>query len=101
MLSTTVQELFDQDDQSILTKNRPLKATGTHVSIIGHVTETELRRRLDQLNLVNGFINRFLIILVRRSRSLPLGGNVDARAVMERPPRWLRSFFIKPYTTLF
>ena len=57
-----------------LTKNSPAKATGAHVSIIGHVTENELRRHLTETEAGNGFGNRFLWICVRRSKELPEGG---------------------------
>ena len=50
------------------TKNSPLKATGTHISIIGHITFDELRATLDRTSMFNGFANRFLYACVRRSQ---------------------------------
>ena len=57
-----------------LTKNSPAKATGAHISIIGHITENELRRHLTETEAGNGFGNRFLWCVVRRSKELPEGG---------------------------
>src|SRR5262249_36013415 len=51
-----------------------LKATGAHISILGHITKQELLRDLDSTSAANGFGNRFLWICVRRSKCLPKGG---------------------------
>lgn len=81
ILSAVIRSSWDGDRLQTLTKNSPLKATGAHVSIIGHVTKTELMRLLTQTDTENGFANRFLWVLVKRSKSLPFGGDwqtVDA-----------------------
>jgi len=58
-----------------LTKNSPIKATGAHISIIGHITKSELIRALREIETGNGFANRFLWLCVRRSKCLPFGGD--------------------------
>ena len=58
-------------------RTNPRKATGAHISIIGHITRDELRRQLDSTELANGFANRFLWVCAKRSRLLPDGGNLD------------------------
>lgn len=73
-LSPTIRQAWDGGKLSILTKNSPLKATNTHVSIIGHVTKSELLRRLSKTETDGGFTNRFLWVMVRRSKKLPFGG---------------------------
>lgn len=74
-LSPIIRWAWDaQEVLQALTKNSPAKATGAHVSIIGHVTESELRRHLTETEAGNGFGNRFLWICVRRSKELPEGG---------------------------
>ena len=57
----------------VLAKNTPAKATGAHISIVGHVTRDELLRYLDTTEAGNGFGNRFLWFCVRRSKTLPEG----------------------------
>lgn len=57
-----------------LTKNSPGKASGAHISIIGHITRDELRRYLTETDMANGLANRFLWLCVRRSKCLPDGG---------------------------
>jgi hypothetical protein len=59
---------------AILTKNSPAKATAAHISIIGHITIDELRRRLTRTEAGNGFANRFCYACVKRSKILPEGG---------------------------
>jgi len=58
-----------------MTRGSPLCATGSHISIVGHITVEELRARLTRTDTANGFANRFLFMLVRRSNVLPFGGD--------------------------
>jgi hypothetical protein len=76
ILSTVIRQSWDSGDLRTLTKNSPTKATGAHISIIGHVTEKELRRYLGETEQANGFGNRFLWVCSRRSKLLPEGGQV-------------------------
>lgn len=52
-----------------------------HVCVLGHITADELRGKLTAIEVANGFANRFLYVLVKRSKLLPKGGNLDERAV--------------------
>lgn len=95
-LSAVVRQAWDTGDLRVMTKKSPARASGAHVSIIGHVTAEELLRYLDRTEAANGFINRFLILCVRRARLLPEGGRiheVDFRSFHERLARavaWAR-----------
>ena len=73
-LSPVIRQAWDGQDLRTLTKNNTARATGPHVSIIGHITADELRRYLNATETANGFGNRFLWAVVRRSRELPHGG---------------------------
>jgi hypothetical protein len=77
-LSTTLREAWDGEVLGTLTKNAPERATGAHVSIIGHITKDELRRYLSETEQANGLGNRFLWFYVRRSQLLPDGGDLDS-----------------------
>lgn len=76
-LSPVIRGLWDDGRAGNLTKNDPEKATGAHVSIVGHVTAAELAEGLDRAELANGFANRFLFVCTRRARSLPFGGSLS------------------------
>jgi hypothetical protein len=76
ILSPMIRRAWDGDKLATLTRTAPLAATDAHISIIGHITETELRARLTRIDAANGFANRFLFTLVRRSKLLPFGGNL-------------------------
>jgi hypothetical protein len=73
-LSPNIRNAWDGHKLQSLTKNSPLSATDAHISIIGHITVDELRVRLGRTELANGFANRFLFALVKRSKILPFGG---------------------------
>lgn len=72
-LSPTLRDAWDSGELRLLTKNKPAKATGAHISVIGHITGEELRRHLDTTEMGNGFANRFIWLCVRRSKFLPDG----------------------------
>ncbi len=74
-LSSVIRQAWDTDRLRVMTKN-PVKATEAHVSIVGHITEVELIRNLDETESANGFANRFNWICARRSKYLPDGGNL-------------------------
>lgn len=76
-LSPTIRQAWDTGNLNTMTKNQPAKATGAHISIVGHVTQDELQRYLGQTEMGNGFANRFLFACVRRSKCLPEGGSID------------------------
>ena len=71
ILSVTIRQAWDSGRLSPLTKTNPIEATGAHVSILGHITREELLRHLTETEQANGFANRFLWMLVRRSKVLP------------------------------
>lgn len=73
-LSATVREAWDTGNLRTLTKHDPIVATGAHVCIVGHITDTELRAELTQTDSANGFANRFMFVGVKRSKLLPHGG---------------------------
>ncbi len=75
-LSAIVRNAWDTGELQSLTKNAQARATGAHISIIGHITKDELLRYLDTTEAGNGFGNRFLWVCVKRSKLLPLGGRV-------------------------
>jgi hypothetical protein len=82
-LSTLVRQAWETGRLRALTKNSPAQATDAHISLIGHVTAEELRRHLRATEQANGFGNRILWVLVRRSKSLPEGGRFAPEALGE------------------
>lgn len=56
-------------------------ADDAHVCMLGHVTVEELRAKLVDTEVSNGFANRHLFALVRRSQLLPSGGNFSDQDV--------------------
>lgn len=76
-LSEVLRNAWDSGDIQTLTKNNPLRATNAHISIIGHITETELNKRMGSNAIFNGFANRFLVVCAKRARLLPDGGNLS------------------------
>jgi hypothetical protein len=86
-LSPVIRQAWDDGTLQTLTKNSPMKATETHVSMIGHITRAELLRYLTETEAANGFANRFVWLLVKRSKILPFGGEwhtVDSATLVRR-----------------
>ena len=83
ILSRIIRDAWDRGDLATLTKNSPARATGAHISIVGHITADELRHDLDRTSMGNGYANRFLFACVRRANVLPFGGALDEETVCE------------------
>lgn len=77
-LSPILRNAWDGSDLATLTKASPLKATAPHISILGHITSTELLKHMVESEAANGFGNRFLWACVRRSKKLPFGGELSS-----------------------
>lgn len=73
-VSDLLRRAWDCGDLRTMTKNSPARATGAHVTVIGHITKPDLTRLLSETDTLNGFGNRFLWLAVRRSKLLPDGG---------------------------
>ncbi len=80
-LSPVLRNAWDTGSMSIKTKNAPCRVTGAHIALIAHITVDEHRRRLDDTEVMGGTINRFLHVLVRRSKLLPEGGRPSQSAI--------------------
>ena len=73
-LSPIVRQAWDGGRLRVMTRTNPMKATDAHISIIGHISKEELVRYLAESEAASGFANRFLWLLVRRSKALAFGG---------------------------
>ena len=72
VLSDVARRAWDGDRVlRTITKTSPTRATDAHVSIIGHTTPEDLRRHLDETEVLNGLMNRFIFIAAQRVRKLP------------------------------
>jgi hypothetical protein len=78
ILSPILRQAWDTGTLRPLTKNNPIAATDAHISVIGHITRDELLRYLDDTERANGYANRFLWALVRRSKKIPNPTGVPA-----------------------
>ncbi len=74
-LSAIIRQAWDTGNLAVIRRNQPERATNAHISIIGHITDDELRKCLQQTDEVNGYANRFLWVCAERSKKLPEGGN--------------------------
>lgn len=74
-LSPVIRCAWDGGRLRTMTRAAPLVASNAHISIVGHITPDELQQQLDANETTNGLLNRFLIIAVKRSRSLPDGAS--------------------------
>jgi hypothetical protein len=82
-VSAQLRQAWDSGVLRTLTRKDPLVATDAHISVIGHITREENSRYLDATEIANGFANRFLWLLVRRSKLLPEGGDVSEQLLRD------------------
>jgi hypothetical protein len=70
-LSAILRMAWDSGDIAPLTKSNRIKATGAHISVIGHITQGELMQLLRTTDIWNGFANQVLWFCVRRAKCVP------------------------------
>lgn len=70
-ITEVIREAYDSGNLSVLTKNDPVTATNTNVSIIAQSTIEEFRNVLKGVDCDNGFYNRFLFCKASRANVIP------------------------------
>jgi hypothetical protein len=83
ILSPTLRDAWDGKPLGSLTKSTPTRTSSSHISIIGHITEDELRRELTATEATNGFVNRFLFVLAWREKQIPRPRSFDGPEVLQ------------------
>jgi hypothetical protein len=76
-LSPIIRLSWDGAMLRVMTRGAKGECAEPHISIIGHITNTELQTLLTTNDAANGFANRFLWVGVARSKCLPFGGDVS------------------------
>jgi hypothetical protein len=85
-LSDQMRDLWDGHPIDIL--NRKATALDKHYfSMIGNVTVAELKAKMSDLDLSNGFGNRIMWVYAQRSKLLPAGTGVDNHVVWDIAPK--------------
>lgn len=74
-LSPVIRQAWDGSMLRVMAKKAKAACAEPHISIIGHITNTELQLLLSKSDAQNGFANRFLWVGTTRSKCLPFGGN--------------------------
>lgn len=70
-LAGVLRQAWDGGALTVLNR-KALRASSSHVAIVGHVTPREFRIRLAESEMSGGTYNRFLPIYVDRAKRLPL-----------------------------
>jgi hypothetical protein len=65
-LGPILRTLWEEDSAQVMTRTEPLRATGVHLVVIGHISPRELKLRLSEADVSGGTVNRFLPIHVRQ-----------------------------------
>lgn len=75
-LAAVQRQAWDGKPLSVLNRQQ-LKASSSHVAVIGHITPREFRLRLADADLSGGTYNRYLPVFVERTRLLPIPEGVN------------------------
>lgn len=81
--SPVIRDCYDSTTLQIANKNTPETATDVQVVIIAHITMRELLRDLNEIEMQNGFANRFIWMFVHRRQHLPLGPKIPDKIIDE------------------
>lgn len=80
-LSAVLRNAWDGGQLRVMTRRNPVKASETHISCVAHITRDELLRLSTDTDAANGLFNRWLWVAVRRSKTLPFGGDLAPEAL--------------------
>lgn len=69
-LGPILRSLWEDDWAQVMTRSEPLKVSGIHLIVLGHITARELRLKLSDADVSGGTVNRFLPVAVLRSKLL-------------------------------
>jgi hypothetical protein len=85
-------------------KNSPEKATGAHISLIGHITRSELLKVIQEIENQNGFSNRILWIATYRRQIIPepkpIDWQKDHQDIVERLTEIIETFTSREKTEM-
>lgn len=70
-ISHVMRDLWDDGEAETMTKGDPVKVTGAHLTVIGHITPRELRLKLTEVDVAGGLANRYLYCWSHRTQLLP------------------------------
>lgn len=79
-LAGILRDAWDGRPLSVITR-KPIKASGSHIAVLGHVTAREFRTQLAESELAGGTYNRFLPLWVERTAILPFADPPDPKLV--------------------
>lgn len=79
-LSHVLRDAWEGQAMSVLNRSA-LKASSSHIAVVGHITPTEFRMRLAEADMAGGTYNRFLPIFVQRSKQLALPEPIPASKI--------------------
>lgn len=82
-LSQILRQAWDGDRLAVRSRSDTATADGAHIAVLGHITTEELRAKLVDTEVANGFANRHLFVLAKRSQLLPHGGNLSQEDLAE------------------
>jgi hypothetical protein len=102
-LSPLLRCAWDSGNLRTLDRHHPLQASGTHISLVGHITQHEVSQHLHRTDSHNGFANRCLWTCVRRSQCLPQGGSLTTEDLtgiareLRRTLHWVGTGTAQPF----
>lgn len=84
-MSPILRATWDSGAAAIHTRTQKhVKVTDGHLSLIAHITIDEIRKKLADVELSNGLVNRALFVLAKRSKELPFGAELPDCSSLQR-----------------
>jgi len=80
-LSAALRQIWDSGSYSPMTKRERTTCTDAHINIVTHTTHAELRAMLEEVQILNGFANRFLWVCSRRNKVIAEPKRMDREAL--------------------
>lgn len=82
-LSPAIRGFWDRGSFSPLTKNNRVSATGAHICFVGHITDDELYKEMQDVEYLNGFANRLIWAVIRRPKIVPIPRSIPESTMQD------------------
>ncbi|ELA7155678.1 hypothetical protein WOB79_17240 [Vibrio parahaemolyticus] len=80
-ISQTLRGFFDGVEVASNTKYNPIKCKKPHVGMFGHISKEELGDVVNDIDIYNGFLNRFVLIYDQRTKSIPFPPKIEDKSI--------------------
>lgn len=83
IIKDVLRSMWDTGETESISKGSQQRVTNATFSLIAHCTKADLEREMSDVDLINGFGNRFLYVFAERTQHLPSAQAIPSQTLKE------------------